>query len=272
MSQERSKDPIGIFDSGVGGLTVANAIHKILPGERLIYIGDTAHLPYGDKSPDAIQHFALRISEELIKLGCKAIVVACNSAATTAFSTLSDYLSDQAVFVDVVKPLVRRTAELSPDRVGLIATKATIDSGIYQAQLRQALPEASIHHRATPLLVPMIEEGFVDDEVSEAILEEYLDTPEFRNLDVLLLACTHYPLIKASIQRHLPHVTILDSTDVTAAALERALSTEDLLNETSEIKDNAFFVSDYTVTFEKNARLFFGQDVNLKEWDIWDID
>lgn len=269
MINHRSKDPIGIFDSGVGGLTVANAIHRLLPNESLIYFGDTAHLPYGDKSPDAIRHFAIEISRTLIEKGCKAIVVACNSAATVAHKELQDYLNDKAIFVEVVKPLVQTTIDSKADRVGIIATKATIDSGEYQRRLKSKKQTIQLFPKATPLLVPMIEEGFVDDEISRTILKEYLSTNDFKNLDVLLLACTHYPLIKDAIVRHLTKTKVFDSTEVTALELSRQLSTHGLLNEQRLLANNQFFVSDYTDNFEKSARMFFGSDVNLKEWNIW---
>lgn len=269
MKNIRSLDPIGIFDSGVGGLTVANAVHRLLPNEQIIYFGDTAHLPYGDKSPEAIKYYATSISAHLVDKKCKAVVVACNSASTTAFSELSEFLDDKAIFIDVVQPLVEHTARLAPKKVGLIATKATVDSGVYQSQLQKALPKAQIIARATPLLVPMIEEGFVNNEVSQTILKEYLHSPEFEDLDVLLLACTHYPLIKDAIGAQLPGVTILDSTEVTAQALKTSLSKLGLFNNKEGVKSNSFLVSDYTRGFEQKARLFFGKDVDLKEDNIW---
>ncbi|MDX1684863.1 MAG: glutamate racemase [Saprospiraceae bacterium] len=270
MTHQRSSNPIGIFDSGVGGLTVANAIHEQLPDEHLIYFGDTAHLPYGDKSRDAIRQYALTICDYLLSQSCKAIVVACNSAATAAFHELRSFLNGKAIFVEVVRPLVKAAAKYQPENVGLIATKATVDSKEYEIQLKKILPDTNVHSMATPLLVPMIEEGFVDDEVSRTILEEYLEHSDFSSLDMLLLACTHYPLIKPIIQEYLQGVRILDSAEVTAAELSDKLKSAELLNPTPGKKDNAFYVSDFTETFEVNAQLFFGKNVSLKEARIWD--
>ena len=269
MTRSRSKDPIGIFDSGVGGLTVANAIHKLLPNERLIYFGDTAHLPYGDKSADAIRHFSVAISQHLLNKGCKAIVVACNSASTAAFAELKAFLKDKAILVEVVQPLVNHVYQKRPRKVGIIATNATIKSDVYQSAIRYALPNSIIIDKATPLIVPMIEEGIVNGDISEAILKNYLSVAEFQDLDVLLLACTHYPLVHEAIQKQLPNVEVVDSTQVTANALKKALEEKELLASQPSDAANAFFVSDFTSTFETNAKLFFGEDVHLVEENIW---
>lgn len=269
MTRSRTIDPIGIFDSGVGGLTVANAIHKLLPKERLIYFGDTAHLPYGDKSADAIRHFSVAISQHLLDQGCKAIVVACNSASTAAYTELKSFLKDKAILVEVVQPLVNHVYRKRPKKVGIIATNATIKSGVYQSAIRYALPESIIIDKATPLIVPMIEEGIVHGEISEAILKNYLDVAEFQDLDVLLLACTHYPLVHDAIQKQLPNVEVIDSTQVTAHALKEALLEGSLLTSKPAEAPNAFYVSDYTATFETNAKLFFGEGVHLVEKNIW---
>ena len=260
--------PIGIFDSGVGGLTVANAIKKRLPMETLIYFGDTAHLPYGEKSADAIRYFSLKICHYLLEKDCKAIVVACNSASTTAHNVLLDFFKDKAVFIDVVHPLVEYVSAENPKSVGLIATHATIKSGVYQKMLQNLDTNMQLQAIATPLLAPMIEEGFVDDEVSEAVLRAYVDEGNLTNVEMLLLACTHYPLIKNEIARHLPSTTIVDSTDLAAIALEVALQRKDLLvNERG--RDDEFVVSDYTDNFRDMARRFFGEAIDLKVESIW---
>jgi glutamate racemase len=269
LTRSRTIDPIGIFDSGVGGLTVANAIHKLLPNERLIYFGDTAHLPYGDKSADAIRHFSIAISQHLLDQGCKAVVVACNSASTAAYTELKSFLKGKAILVEVVQPLVNHVYKMRPEKVGIIATNATIKSGVYQSAIHYALPHSTIFDKATPLIVPMIEEGIVKGEISEAILKNYLNVKEFQELDVLLLACTHYPLVHHAIQKQLPNVEVIDSTQVTAQALQDALSKRSLLATKPSDVPNAFYVSDFTATFETNAKLFFGEGVHLVEKNIW---
>jgi glutamate racemase len=264
-----SKKPIGIFDSGIGGLTVANAIQSLLPNERLIYFGDTAHLPYGDKSAEAIKTYSLAICKHLLDLNCKAIVVACNSAATTAHDHLRQLVEPQAIIIDVVEPLVEKVALENHQKIGIIATQATISSNQYQSRIKALLPSANIQAKATPLIVPMIEEGFVDNDISNTIIKEYLSTKEFKDLDVLLLACTHYPLIRNVIQRHLIGVEVLDSTNVTSMALKAALEERGLLSSKVSDVPNAFYVSDYTEVFESKARLFFGENVHLTERNIW---
>lgn len=269
MTNLRADGPIGIFDSGVGGLTVANAIHKLLPMERLIYFGDSAHLPYGDKSAEAIRHFSLEICKHLVSLGCKAIVVACNSASTAALDVLTEYLRDKAILIEVVRPLVDEVHHKHPKKVGIIATKATVSSGVYQSYLKEIIPDGEVVAKATPLIVPMIEEGIVEGQIAEAILGNYLDDPDFEDLDMLLLACTHYPLVHDLIQSHMKHVDVIDSTQVTAMALKTALDRAGLVRISPSTEPNSFFVSDYTETFDKSARIFFGEDVHLVENNIW---
>ena len=197
--QVNPSNPIGIFDSGIGGLTVANAVIQALPQEQVIYFGDSAHLPYGDKSADAIRYYCLKIAKFFLDQNCKLIVIACNSASSAGYKVLVEFFNDRALFVNVVDPLVDFIATQSYNKVGIIGTKATIGSGVYAQQLHHQRPDLDIHSLATPLLVPMIEEGFIKNEVSEVILTNYLRRKEFNGIDALLLACTHYPLIKPAI-------------------------------------------------------------------------
>ena len=166
--------PIGVFDSGIGGLTVANAIIKHLPEEEIIYFGDTFHLPYGDKSADAIRYYSLKIVKFLLEKNCKMIVIACNSASSAAYNVLLDFFKGQALFVNVVDPLVDAVIEKQYSHVGIIATKATIRSDIYRSKLQAAQPNLKVSSMATPLLVPIIEEGYFNDNISEAVIEKYL--------------------------------------------------------------------------------------------------
>ena len=261
--------PIGIFDSGIGGLTVANAIHKALPEEQLIYFGDTAHLPYGDKSADAIRFYSLKISKFLLEQGCKMIVIACNSASSAAYNTLLDFFEGKALFVNVVDPLVSAAVDGNFNEIGVIATKATIRSNIYRDKIKHKLQGAKIHSLATPLLAPMIEEGFYSGKISQSVIETYLGRDEFKSIEALLLACTHYPLIKSEIERFYNHeVSVMDSTDVVANYVENLLSLNDLLAIKRE-KENEFYVSDYTASFEETARNFYGEEIELKISHIW---
>jgi len=268
LKKSNDTRPIGIFDSGIGGLTVANAIHRTLPNEELIYFGDTIHLPYGDKSADAIRYYSLGISKYLLEKNCKLIVVACNSASTTAKEVMEDFFRDKVDFVNVVDPLVDHVINAGHKKVGIIATKATIDSNVYQNLLLERDPYIDVRALATPLLVPMIEEGFVDNEISKATIANYLHSPIFKDLDVLLLACTHYPLIKMSLERVLRDTLILDSTQVVADALKHILTKKNMLCEKRKFH-NTFIVSDYTPTFEESAKMFFGDEIKLETDNFW---
>lgn len=260
---------IGIFDSGVGGLTVANAIHKTLPNEHLIYFGDTAHLPYGDKSADAIRYYSLKISKFLLEQNCKMIVIACNSASSAAYNTLLDFFDGKALFVNVVDPLVSAVVEKEYDEIGVIATKATIRSNIYRDKIKHKLQNAKVHLLATPLLAPMIEEGFFRGDISATVIDNYLGKKDFEAIDALLLACTHYPLIKKEILEYFNHkVDVLDSTDVVAMYVKNMLEKEGLLSMKKE-QENIFYVSDYTSSFEDTAKIFYGEDIALQTTNIW---
>lgn len=261
--------PIGIFDSGIGGLTVAGAIAHRLPHERLIYFGDTAHLPYGDKSADAIRYYSLKIVKFLLEQDCKMIVIACNSASSTAFRVLLEFFEGQALFVNVVDPLVQYALQQPVSKLGIIATKATIHSGVYEEKLRAQAPQLSIFSMATPLLVPMIEEGYVHNRISHAILQQYLKHTGFQDIDALLLACTHYPLIRKEIEAYFDgRVQVWDSTDVVAGEVERQLAAAELLSEFRR-GPHHFYVSDYTASFEAATRLFYPEEIHLEHFPIW---
>ena len=264
-----SKNPIGIFDSGIGGLTVANAIHKHLPNENLIYFGDTAHLPYGDKSADAIRYYSIKISKFLMDQGCKMIVIACNSASSASYEILLDFFKDKTLFVNVVDPLVEKVISNKYQKVGVIATKATINSNVYKTKIESKDQSISVAQLATPLLVPMIEEGFHQDDISESIISKYLSDERFKDINALLLACTHYPLIKDQIDRFFNNsIDVLDSTDVVLHKVKELLEKHELLN-TGATKDPVFYVSDYTKSFEETTNVFYTQKVQLIEKSIW---
>ncbi len=265
----KNTQAIGIFDSGIGGLTVVNAIQKALPEEHLVYFGDTAHLPYGDKSADAIRFYSLKISKFLLEQNCKMIVIACNSASSAAYKTLLDFFSGHTLFVNVVDPLVEAVTQKGYDNIGVIATKATIRSNIYRDKIKHNLQKATVHSMATPLLAPMIEEGFFQGKISHSVIDTYLGRPEFKNIDALLLACTHYPLIKKEIEEYFDYkVDVLDSTDVVATRVKQLLKEEDLLAQ-KRTQKNEFYVSDYTQSFEDTAVVFYGEEIELKTANIW---
>lgn len=261
--------PIGIFDSGVGGLTVAHAIKQILPYENLVYFGDTAHLPYGDKSAEAIESYSRKITEFLLDHDAKVILVACNSASASAFTLLKKEFGNKVPLFDVIDPVVDYMSQRKLSKIGVIGTKRTISSGMYEMKLRQKSPETNVISLATPLLVPMIEEGFIFDDISNAILRSYLSDPSLAGIQALILGCTHYPIIRNQISKIFNfNVEVVDSAKIVAALLKDTLEKNDLLNAPSKVKDQ-FFISDYTQYFEKIARMFFEGDINLTKADIW---
>jgi glutamate racemase len=268
QSDARQKS-IGIFDSGIGGLTVANAIHKSLPNEHLIYFGDTAHLPYGEKSADAIRFYSLKISKFLLDQNCKMIVIACNTASSAAYNTLLDFFDGKVLFENVVDPLVAAVVSKGYADIGVIATKATIRSNVYRDKIKHELQNAKVRSLATPLLAPIIEEGFITGDISQSIIETYLGSDDFKSIEALLLACTHYPLIKKEIEAYFDHkVDVLDSTDVVAKSVKSMLEKEGLLAQ-KRIRENEFHVSDFTSSFENTAKIFYGKDIELKTTNIW---
>ena len=190
---------IGLFDSGIGGLTVASAILEQLPNESLVYFGDTAHLPYGDKSADTIRYFAKTISAFLLSKECKIIVIACNTASSVAFDLLEKMAGDKAYVFNVIDAVVEEIIQKKYKKVGIIGTKPTIESRAHQTLLSLSKPSQKIVTMATPLLAPMIEEGFFNNSISQTIVNSYLGNWRFKSIDALVLACTHYPLIKKEI-------------------------------------------------------------------------
>ncbi len=258
------KNPIGIFDSGVGGLTVANAVVRLLPKEDIIYFGDTAHLPYGDKSPDTIRRYSERITQFLIDKGCKLVVIACNSASATAYDYLVERFGQQIPIINVIDPLVEEVAKQGFREIGVIATKATIATGIYEEKL-STHPDIRVRSLATPLLVPMIEEDFFENRISHAIIKHYINRDVFRDIEAMLLCCTHYPLIRKEIEM-LFHtkIKVFDNSDVVARKVQSYLTHHQLLNDEREM-EHQFYVSDYTQSFEQITRLFYGEKVSLEE-------
>lgn len=263
------EQPIGIFDSGVGGLTVAHAIKQILPGESLIYFGDTAHLPYGDKSAESIRNYSQRITEFLLEHDSKVVVIACNSASASAFDTLKENFGKKIILIDVIDPVVDYLSTRNFNKIGVIGTKRTISSGTYELKIKEKSVSTRVISMATPLLVPMIEEGFIFDDISNAIIRTYLSSESLSGIQALILGCTHYPIIKNQISKFFNfNVEVIDSARVVSMILRQTLEKNNLLNDSGKVKDQ-FFISDYTTYFEKIARMFFEGEINLKKADIW---
>jgi glutamate racemase len=222
---------LGCFDSGVGGLTVVRAIHDLMPSEDIVYLGDTARLPYGSKSPETIRRFAIENAEFLLAHGVKAIVVACNTATAHALTLLRDHCP--VPVIGVIKPGVDAAlADPSSHRIGIIATRGTIGSQAYQHALAKQRSGLTIHAQAAPLLAPMIEEDWLDHPATEIVLRTYLEPLQTKGIDTLLLACTHYPLLTPVLERILPEsVRLVDSASTCAEHLHRELLSLGLLSD-----------------------------------------
>jgi len=263
-----NNSPIGVFDSGVGGLTVAKAMANLLPRESFIYFGDTAHLPYGDKSPEAILQYSLEIGNFLVDQGAKALVIACNTASAIAYEELVKTLGHKVPVFNVIDPVVEATAVHGHKNVGVIGTRATVLSGAYKKRLLEANSTIEVASMATPLLVPVIEEGLAKSKISTDILAYYLDKPDLQGISALILGCTHYPILHAQIVEYLQgKVEVIDSPLIVAETISQVLDAKNLLAD-RRYGVHKFFVSDYTESFEIIARQFFGNDLTLEERKI----
>lgn len=266
MQKSTSSKSIGVFDSGIGGLTVAHAISKLMPEENIVYFGDTAHLPYGDKSPELIHSFVENISKFLIQeKNCKSVVIACNTASATSYEFLRDkHLGNVPIF-NVIDPIVEAITEDNEiKKVGLIATKTTVESGVYQEKLKRRNPDVEVEVLATPLLAPMIEEGFSQDKISHTVIENYLSNPKFKDIDALILGCTHYVLIADEINEFFNgKVKLFDSTDILALKLKAIFENESILSD-KKTRENKFYVSDLTKGFQESASRFYEEDLKLE--------
>jgi glutamate racemase len=263
--------PIGIFDSGIGGLTVAQQLAQMMPTEDMIYFGDTAHLPYGDKSTAAIQAYSVKICNLLLSQNVKAILIACNSASAAAYDLVKEYVGSKALVYNVIDPVVQHVCMQYPGkRIGLIGTKQTIFSNIFKKKIDEAGQGIELRSLATPLLAPMIEEGFFNNRISVGVIEEYLSNPILEGIDALILGCTHYPLIAKEISAfYQDRVTVIDSSVIVATYVQQALEKAGLLNSPHEVTKK-FFVSDFTPAFENSTQIFFKDKVSLEHYPLWD--
>ena len=266
-----SESPIGIFDSGIGGLTVAHAIREALPSESLFYFGDTAHLPYGDKSPASIRHYAARIAGFLLQRDCKLIVIACNTASAHALKTVQDVCGPKIPVVNVVDPVAKYVSKrFKTGKIGVIGTKGTISSRIYARKIKALNEELKVVSKATPVLAPMIEEGFFNNNISKAVVHDYLQHSSLKNIEALVLGCTHYPLIRNEVEDYYDgKVQIIDSAIAVAREVSAILGRKRLKHSGRRAGDR-FYVSDYTASFERSTQQFFGERIKLKEKRIWE--
>lgn len=265
---------IGVFDSGVGGLTVMRAVVEALPGENIIYLGDTARVPYGNRGAETVRRYVLNAAETLLAHDIKALVVACNTATAYGLDALREHYPELPV-VGVVEPVARRAASVTRSgTIGVMGTRGTVLSGSYPQTLRLFDAGAVVHQVACPLLVPLAEEGWSAGPVAEVILESYLQQLADKSIDTLILGCTHYPLLYDAIRavsgRILGEdVSLLDSGAATAEALRVMLDARGLLRDVlSESKDSAkacgsrrFLLTDIPDGFVETAMRFFGGEI-----------
>ena len=302
--------PIGIFDSGIGGLTVAHAVTRALPHESIVYFGDTAHLPYGDKSAAAIQAYSVKICDVLLQHRCKLILIACNSASAAAFELASEYVGSKAVVMNVIDPVVEYVGRhFAGQTIGLIGTKQTVFSKVYERKIKALRKKITLKSLATPLLAPMVEEGFFDNSISHSVIERYLSDAHLQGIQALILGCTHYPLIKNEIARFCGSgVQIIDSSEIVAAAVRQLFDSENtpvihlagkenpvlqlprpdhgaagfpaaselpaasgrIVSFKTPKPGRLFLVSDFTPSFEASTKLFFGKKVHLEQYQLWE--
>jgi len=254
--------PIGIFDSGVGGLTVFQAVERALPDEALIYLGDTARVPYGIKSGETVLRYSLEAAGFMSARGIKMLIVACNTASSVAIEALER--QTQLPVLGVIEPGARRAVELSVSgRIGVIGTRATIASEAYTRAIHAARPEAHVTARACPLFVPLAEEGWTHDEIARQVAARYLDEFKQEQVDVLVLGCTHYPLLRDVIGEAMgPDVTLVDSAETVAAEARAMLQAGAGMAETSEgPPEHHFFVTDVVAPFKAVAERFLGHSI-----------
>jgi glutamate racemase len=262
--------PIGLIDSGIGGLTVASALKRHLPRQPLVFFGDTTHLPYGDKSSQSIRRFTQRIARFLIEeWHCRAVVIACNTASAVASQSLRrQWRTSPVQWFNVIEPAVAWIGRMpGSHRIGVIGTKRTIASRAYPRRLNALTSVRSVRSLSTPLLAPMIEEGFFNNRISRTIIEWYLGSPHLSEIDLLLLACTHYPLIKSEVEAYYQgRARVLDSAEAVAQAVTKGLDNTpwEGFPAGHPIAADRFFVSDYTRSFEKTAQFFFGEEIRLE--------
>ncbi len=261
---------IGIFDSGVGGMTVARAIEQLCPGYPLVYFGDIARTPYGSKSRETIQRYAINNTDFLLKHGAKLIVIACNSAASAALDELTGRFS--VPVLDVITPAVDRAVQQSVSgRIGVIGTRATIQSGIYEQAIHQQRPTCKVLSQPCPLLVPLVEEGWLGKRETKMILRRYLHPLRCSQIDTLVLGCTHYPLLAPLIARRVGRrVTLIDSSIEVARTVATFLDSHaELARELhASTKKNRFFVSDLTDTASLLAAKIFGRAITLEKVNV----
>ncbi len=261
MTNDLKNLPIGVFDSGLGGLTVVQAIRRALPGERILYLGDSARVPYGTRSAGTVVRYAEKCSEFLTGQGLKMLAVACNTASAVALPALR--AESRMPVLGVIAAGARAVTSNGATRVGVIGTAGTIRSGAYLREIEALDPTCEVHQQAAPLFVPLAEEGWTEGEVPLLAARRYLEPLVRANIEVLLLGCTHYPLLVKSIAQALHKLDsdarVVDSASAMAAEIKRVLDERDILSDETKGGDLNCFVTDLPDSFEVVATRFLGE-------------
>ncbi len=262
--------PIGVFDSGIGGLTVVSAMTKIFPSEVFLYLGDTARVPYGNKSREKIQQYAIEIASWLVKNECKLIIVACNTASSYALNLLKKQF--EIPVLGVIDPGVKRAIRLTKNNaIGVLGTYGTIKSDAYGIALKKTNKEITVISQACPLFVPLVEEGWVNGSVPEEIAREYLASIQRSEVDSIILGCTHYPLLKTTIKKVLgERINLVDSAEETALEVKSILNKSKLYSSAGKEGQVLCHVTDYTNLFEFLAYRFIDAPIRkISQVDIF---
>ncbi len=263
MFKEKDR-PIGIFDSGIGGLTVVRSLAKRMPREDIIYFGDTARVPYGNKSKSTIIRFSEQIMEFLVKKKVKYVIIACNTASGFALEHIENKYS--LPVEGVIKSGVEEAVKLSGGpKIGVIGTRSTIESGSYLKELKSKDPSFTLYSQACPLLVPLVENGFIDDEITLSVCERYFIDLKKEDLDALILGCTHYPVIKRTIKKVMGSVPLVDSSEAISKLVEKRLEEMGLITKKREKGVIKCFVSDDAEGFKRSCGLFLHEDISISE-------
>lgn len=258
---EESARPIGVFDSGIGGLTVVKELNKLLPHERIIYFGDTARVPYGNKSKETVIHYSLQIAYFLLKKKIKMLVVACNTASSVSLPTLKRHL--HIPIIGVIEPGSKTAALVSKSRkIGVIGTLGTVKSNSYKRALHKFSSSIHVYQHPCPLFVQLAEEGWHSNKIAQYVADEYLKEFKHKDIDSLILGCTHYPLLKGVIQKSVGNnVMLIDSGIETAKEVKSILEKKDLLNDLSDPAKgkSLYYVSDFPHKFREISQRFLSK-------------
>jgi glutamate racemase len=260
---KHSAKPIGIFDSGLGGLTVVRQLRRLLPREHLVYLGDTARVPYGNKSQKTIQRFSSEDTQFLLRHRVKLVVVACNTSTALALEHLQSKFD--CPFIGVIRPGAEAAIqETRNGRIGVIGTSATIQSGAYEKQIRKLARVSRVFSKACPLFVPLVEEGCGNIQMTRCIIRHYLTPVLTHRIDTLILGCTHYPLLKSAIQQVVGRrIHLVDSAENCAAAVRQFLRENQMETSHRGTGRLELFVTDHPFSFSKSAKVFLGERVPM---------